>query len=94
VINPGSYTFFFEFEHNNTKYIARVIPVEELSPEQLSLCSIKEGSFVVELFSIDAIRMFEVFIGTNLEWQTNVSDIAVDKALVEIIGCEIDRRWS
>lgn len=85
--------FNIEFEHEQTKYLAYIIPVVELTAEERKLHSIRESSFLVHLLECDRFISFELFIGEDLEWQTTASSFLVENDLLGIIGEYIDRKF-
>ena len=82
----------YEFEYKGEKFIADVRHFLELTLEEIKLHGVSEDTFLVHLFSKNAVKTFELFIEAgdmDMVWRTN-SNLEVDPGICQIIGKEID----
>lgn len=81
----------YTFEFGSISYMADIIHFEYLTPDEIEKYGITENTYLVHLFTLDSLKSFELFIGENLEWQTNC-DFKIDGEIIQIIGLEIHNR--
>jgi hypothetical protein len=84
--------FIEHFEYEGTDYMIDVKPFYTLREEEKEQYHIREGDYLVHLFSSSGFKSFRMFTNEELYWTTDADKYFVDKDLVELIGSIIDEK--
>ena len=90
-VESNAYGFKKHFEYEGVQYSIHVIPFIIVNDHDKKMYNLQEGQFLIHLFDGSSFRSFSVFYNHQLEWDANVSKLALDdKDLIERIGFLID----
>lgn len=90
-VESNAYGFKKHFEYEGAQYSIHVIPFIIANDHDKKMYNLQEGQFLIHLFDRSSFRSFSVFYNDQLEWDANVSKLALDdKDLIERIGFLID----
>ena len=84
--------FIDHFDADGVSYMIDVKHFNALLIEQQQQYDVKDGQFLVHLFSPSGCRSFKVFLNEDLYWTTNAQEEFVDREFIEVIGSIIDEK--
>ncbi|MBO9572437.1 MAG: hypothetical protein J7497_09545, partial [Chitinophagaceae bacterium] len=61
-----------------------------VSEDELIQFRVKDGEFLVHLFSLEGFVSFKIYLDEDLIWKSCSSEIVTEQELVDVIGIMID----
>jgi hypothetical protein len=90
--DPMEDGFIDHFDSDGVNYMIDVKHYNALSKDQQEQYDVKDGQFLVHLFSPSNCRSFKVFLNEDLYWTTDAREGFVDREFIEVIGSIIDEK--
>jgi hypothetical protein len=78
----------FEFKEQN--YLAHIKHYTVVSEDELIQFRVKDGEFLVHLFSLEGCVSFKIYLDEDLIWKSCSSEIIAEQELIDVLGFVID----